>query len=164
MPARLLTVVAAASALALGACGGAGKSTTTAAHTTQTVPGRVRAPGAMASFTSPRNNSIVGSTFTARVKLTKFILDAKAYGKAAKPGYGHLHFVLDEGKFDAPRYSGPNGKLAQKLGVVGTYSPSVKPYITYRGIPPGKHKLEVYLANNDHTSTGVEAATEFTVR
>ncbi len=28
----------------------------------------------------------------------------------------------------------------------------------------GKHVLEVYLANNNHTDTGVEAETEFTVK
>jgi len=49
-----------------------------------------------------------------------------------------------------------------KLGVQGKYSPSVTPSITYKGIPAGKHKLEVYLANNDHTNTGVESSTSFT--
>ena len=72
--------------------------------------------------------------------------------------------MLDEGKFDAPKYSGANGKLAQKLGVVGSYSPAVVPRITYTRIPPGQHKLEVYLANNDHTNTGVEAETEFATK
>jgi plastocyanin len=48
--------------------------------------------------------------------------------------------------------------------VDGKYSPSVTPSITYRGLPPGKHKLEVYLANNDHSNTGVEAATQFTIK
>jgi hypothetical protein len=31
-------------------------------------------------------------------------------------------------------------------------------------LPPGEHTLEVYLANNNHTDTGVEAETEFTVK
>jgi hypothetical protein len=70
---------------------------------------------------------------------------------------------MDEGKDDQPQYSGANGQLAVKLGVQGRYSPSVTPTITYRGLPKGKHKLEVYLANNDHSNTGVEAATSFTL-
>ena len=53
---------------------------------------------------------------------------------------------------------------AVKLGVDGKYSPSVTPTITYTGLPKGKHKLEVYLANNDHSNTGVEGKTTFTVK
>ena len=79
-------------------------------------------------------------------------------------GEGHLHFSMDGGKFDHPKYSGANGQLAVKLGVDGKYSPSVTPTITYKGLPKGKHVLEVYLANNDHSNTGVEGRTEFTVQ
>ena len=61
-------------------------------------------------------------------------------------------------------YSGANGKLAVKLGVQGKYSPSVKPVITYKGLPTGGYKLEVYVANNDHTNTGAEASTTFKVK
>ena len=46
----------------------------------------------------------------------------------------------------------------------GKYSPSVTPKIVYKGLPKGKHTLEVYLANNDHSNTGVEASTSFTVK
>ncbi len=56
-----------------------------------------------------------------------------------KAGQGHLHFQMDKGKFDFPKYSGANGQLAVKLGVAGTYSPAVKPTITYRNLPKGKH-------------------------
>jgi hypothetical protein len=71
---------------------------------------------------------------------------------------------MDNGKYDQPQYSGANGQLAVKLGVAGKYSPSVTPTITYKGLPKGKHELEVYLANNDHTNAGPEAKTEFTVK
>ncbi|MFL5821374.1 MAG: hypothetical protein ACJ76S_11905 [Solirubrobacteraceae bacterium] len=100
----------------------------------------------------------------ANVKVTGFKLDAAAVGKAPKKGQGHLHFSMDGGKYDLPKYSGPNGKLAVKLGVQGKYSPSVTPTITYKGLPKGKHKLEVYVANNDHTNAGPEADTKFTVK
>lgn len=43
-------------------------------------------------------------------------------------------------------------------------SSAVTPKITYKGLPPGEHTLEVHLANNDHSATGVEASTTFTVK
>jgi len=120
-------------------------------------------PQAKVTFLAPKNASNSPSTVTARVKVTDIKLDAAAVGKPAKRGQGHLHFSMDSGKYDFPKYSGPNGKLAVKLGVQGKYSPSVTPTITYKGLPPGNHKLEVYVANNDHTNAGPEAETEFTV-
>lgn len=166
-PNPLLPIVLLAAALGLTACGGGGGEPSRArqpAQSTATSEGRVSAPGAKVEFRAPKEGSTVASTFTARVKLTNFTLDAKDVGKAARQGYGHLHFVLDKGKFDTPKYSGANGKLARKLGVVGSYSPAVAPRITYTRIPPGQHKLEVYLANNDHADTGVEAETEFAIK
>ena len=44
------------------------------------------------------------------------------------------------------------------------YSPSTAPNITYSNIPSGKHTLLVYLANNDHSDTGVANSTTFTVK
>ena len=82
---------------------------------------------------------------------------------ANSPNTGHLHFSLDGGKFDTPKYSGENGKLAAQLGVDGKYSPSLEPSIPYEGIPKGEHTLEVDLANNDHSETGTTASTTFTV-
>ena len=125
---------------------------------------KVGAPGAKVSFVAPKDGSTQGSTVAATVKLTKFELSPATVGKAAQAGQGHLHFAMDEGKFDYPQYSGANGQLAEKLGVAGKYSPSVAPTITYKGLPKGKHELEVYLANNDHTNAGPEAKTEFTVK
>jgi hypothetical protein len=40
----------------------------------------------------------------------------------------------------------------------------VTPSITYRHLPTGKHKLVVFLANNDHSPVGVSASLRFTVR
>ena len=103
-------------------------------------------------------------TVKVKVKVSGFKLAPQAVGKPPVQGEGHLHFAMDGGKFDQPKYSGANGTLAVKLGVNGKYSPSVTPAITYTGIPKGKHSLEVYLANNDHSNTGVEALTSFTVK
>ena len=91
-------------------------------------------------------------------------LDPKDVGKQKKPNTGHLHFQMDGGKFDYPRYSGANGKLAVTLGIAGKYSPAVLPTITYRHLPPGKHRLVVFLANNDHSPVGASASVRFTVR
>jgi hypothetical protein len=115
------------------------------------------------AFVTPEDGAKVGDEVTAEVKLDNFEIAADEVGMEASEGQGHLHFSLDEGKYDYPKYSGENGKLAEQLGVDGQYSPSTEPTITYTGIPKGEHTLEVYLAENDHTDTGVTAETSFTV-
>lgn len=115
-------------------------------------------------FVQPRNGATTGSTVTFAVKLTDFKLDPKDVGKRKKPNAGHLHFQMDGGKFDYPKYSGANGQLAVKLGIAGKYSPSVTPSITYAHLPAGKHRLVVFLANNDHSPVGISASIGFTVR
>jgi hypothetical protein len=98
------------------------------------------------------------------VKLGHFKLAPNMVGKAPVPGMGHLHFMLDGGKFDTPRYAGANGMLGKKLGVTGAYSPAVAPYIDYSHLPPGHYTLVCMLANNNHTPTGVEAKQTIVVR
>jgi hypothetical protein len=115
-------------------------------------------------FVTPKPNWTTGSTVKATVKLTNFRLDPADVGKRNKPHRGHLHFQMDGGKFDHPRYSGANGRLAVKLGIAGVYSPSVTPSITYKHLPKGKHHLVVFLANNDHSPVGAKASVTFTVR
>jgi hypothetical protein len=147
---------------ALPAVAGCGSSTgnTTSTRSRKTAG----APGAKVKFVTPKEASTQGATVVVRVTLAHFKLAPKQVGKAAKQGEGHLHFSLDQGKFDRPKYSGPNGKEAVKLGVQGKYSPSVKPTIVYTNLPTGTHELEVYLANNDHTNTGVNSFVSFVVK
>lgn len=152
--------LAALASLTVAACGSSNSSSTSSTSTSAAVT----APGASVSFVTLKNGSTTSSTVTAKVAIKKFKLAPNAVGKKAVQGEGHLHFSMDGGKYDQPKYSGANGKLAKKLGVAGQYSPSVTPTITYTGLPKGKHELEVYLANNDHTNTGVEAKTTFTVK
>jgi hypothetical protein len=163
-----LLVLSAAAVLALAGCGNEKRtestSGTTTASTGMSMNDAPKDPSSRVSFVAPKDGSTVGPRFTARVKLTDFVIDVKAVGKSPVPGRGHLHFRLDGGRFDIPEHSGENGKLAKQLGVEGKYSPAGTPEITYEKIPPGKHKLEVYLANNNHTLTGVEAEVEFTVK
>ena len=70
---------------------------------------------------------------------------------------------MDGGKLDYPKYSGPNGNLAKTLGIAGKYSPSIAPVIKYSHLPAGKHRLVVFLANNDHSAVGAKASIDFTV-
>jgi hypothetical protein len=157
----------AVTALAVAGCGGDGQQPTTTTATDKKeaeASSGLKQPDAKASFTSPQNGATTPGTVTATVDVTGIKLSPNAVGKPAKAGEGHLHFSMDEGKYDFPKYSGANGQLAVKLGVQGKYSPSVAPTITYKDLPPGEHRLEVYVANNDHTDTGAEAEVEFTVR
>src|SRR5438477_115049 len=94
--------------------------------------GLAAALAASALVVAPTPGAVTSSTVTARVKLVHFRLSAKDVGKKPKRGEGHLHFAMDNGKFDHPKYSGANGKLAVQLGVAGMYSPSVTPTITYK--------------------------------
>jgi hypothetical protein len=120
------------------------------------------APGV--SFVTPKTGATTPSTVTAKVKLVHFRLSAKDVGKKPKAGEGHLHFAMDNGKFDHPKYSGANGKLAVMLGIAGKYSPAVTPSITYANLPKGKHTLVVMLANNDHSPQGAKASISFRVK
>ena len=115
-------------------------------------------------FVTPKPGATTGPNVTFTVKLTNFKLDPRDVGKRNKPNTGHLHFQMDGGKFDYPKYSGANGQLAVKLGIAGKYSPSVTPSITYKHLPTGKHHLVVFLANNDHSPVGPKASVSFTVR
>ena len=113
-----LVSTAAIAALALAACGGSnsGESTAAAPSTSTAKPS--------VSFVSPADGASVGSTFTAKVDLSDFKIDAADVGKMPADGMGHLHFSLDGGKYDTPKYSGANGDLAVKLGTDGKYSPA----------------------------------------
>ena len=115
------------------------------------------------TFVSPADGETTGDTVTAEVELEGFQIDAASVGMANSSDTGHLHFSLDGGEYDTPKYSGANGKLAVQLGVDGQYSPSTEPTITYEGLPKGEHTLDVDLVNNDHSETGTTASTTFTV-
>lgn len=133
---------------------------TTPAETSTSAEGA----GPRVSFTSPTEGETISGPIRARIAINGFEIDAENVGKKVEEGKGHLHFSLDDGKFDKPKHSGANGQLAVKLGVDGRYSPAVAPEITYRNVPAGEHTLRVQLANNDHSDTGTETQTTFTVK
>jgi hypothetical protein len=158
----LLSAAAVAAAAAVAGCGSDNKSSSSSQASTQKAPAAT--PKGQVKFVTPADGAKTGSTVHFKVALKDFQLAPQAVGQAPRPGQGHLHFKMDEGKFDYPKYSGPNGLLAKKLGVTGHYSPSVTTGITYKRLPKGKHTLEVYLANNNHTNVGVESKLKFTVK
>jgi hypothetical protein len=162
---RVKALTLGACALALLAVAGCGsddgdKNASSTTSSQQAASG----PKPTVKFVTPKNDSTVDGTVRATVQLTNFKIAPQAVGKAPRPGEGHLHFKMDDGKYDFPKYSGPNGQIAKKLGVTGHYSPSLTPKIAYKNLPPGKHTLEVYLANNNHTDVGIETEVEFRVR
>jgi hypothetical protein len=115
-------------------------------------------------FTAPAMSAKTGSKVVFKVALQRFTICAACVGKAKQANTGHLHFQMDGGKYDYPKYSGANGKLAVQLGIAGKYSPAVLPTITYWHLPKGKHTLTVFVVNNDHSNTGVKASTTVWVK
>ncbi len=71
----------------------------------------------------------------------------KGCGRSLKSPIGSGHLV--GASFDFPRYSGPNGILAERIGVAGSYSPATRPEIYYHDLPAGFYHLVVTLARND---------------
>lgn len=65
--------------------------------------------------------------------------------------------------FDYPRYSGPNGVLAERIGSAGSYSPATRPEIFYHGLPPGFYRLILNLAHNSGATTAFHAVTNFQI-
>jgi hypothetical protein len=160
-----MAVGAAALALVAAGCGDDNTSSgsSTGAAGASTGAGTSAAGGPAVTIAQPADGSSVSQPVTLKADLTDFQLNGADVGKPPKTGEGHLHWALDGGKYDFPKYSGANGQLAVKLGVQGKYSPSVTPTITYKNLPAGKHTVEVYLANNDHSNVGPQAETSFTV-
>jgi hypothetical protein len=108
-----------------------------------------------------------GKKVTVTVRTARFRIDAKDVGGRPKAGRGHEHFQMDRGRFDFPKYSGANGRLAVKLGVQGKYSPSVTNRVVYTGLPKGKHRVTVFLVKNDHSNyrnAGARKTITFTVK
>ena len=159
---RTSTLAFAAAAALFAGCGE--KKDTTESSSATTTDEAPAAPKSEVAFVTPKNGSTVKGALLCKVKLKNFEIDPKAVGQSPQPGRGHLHFEMDGGKFDFPKYSGANGKMAVQLKVDGKYSPALTTDITYKNLPKGKHKVEVYLANNNHTNLGPEADAEIVVK
>ena len=118
---------------------------------------------ASVTIASPRQGSAVGPKVRVVVKVSGFRIDGSYQGEP-RSDVGHLHFSMDNGSFDFPRYSGKNGHDAAKWGTQGRFSPAFAPTITYDNLPPGRHTLRVALANSAHLETDVHASVSFRVK
>lgn len=138
---------------------------------------------------SPRNGARQTShAVVVKAIVHNFQLAPRQFGRDPQLGEGHLRFSLNRvpdcvdpkklldainspigngrlvgASFDYPRYSGPNGALAEQIGSVGSYSPGTRPEIYYRGLPPGFYRLIVNLAQNSGATTPYHAVTNFQI-
>ena len=121
---------------------------------------------------SPRNGARQTShAVVVKANIENFRLAPRQFGREPQLGEGHIRFSLNRvpdcvdpkklldainsplgngrlvgASFDYPRYSGPNGILAERIGSAGSYSPATRPEIFYHGLPPGFYRLILNLA------------------
>ena len=171
---------AAAAALVLMLVDGTGDGGTAA----RAIPGEPSV-----EIVSPRNGARQAAhAVVVKVKLHNFRLAPRRFGGEPQLGEGHLRFGLNRvpdcvdpvklqraenspiGKgrligasYDFPRYAGPNGVLAERIGSVGSYSPGTRPEIYYHELPAGFYRLVITLARNDGSPTPFHAVTNFQI-
>lgn len=138
---------------------------------------------------SPRNGARQESrAVVVKVKVHDFRLAPRNFGGEPQLGEGHLRFSLNRvpdcvdpvkleraeespvgrgrlvgASFDFPRYSGPNGELAERIGASGSYSPATRPEIYYHELPAGFYRLVIALAQNNGSPTPYHAVTNFQI-
>jgi len=138
---------------------------------------------------SPRNGARQAShAVVVKVDVDNFRLAPRHFGGEPQLGEGHLRFGLNRvpdcvdpvklrraiespfGKgrlvgasFDFPRYAGPNGVLAERIGSAGSYSPATRPEIYYHDLRSGFYRLVIVLAENDGSPTPFHAVTNFQI-
>lgn len=148
------------------------------------VPGRPSV-----EIVSPRNGARQTShAVVVKALVHNFRLAPRQFDSEPQLGQGHLRFSLNRvpdcvdpkklldainspigngrlvgASFDYPRYSGPNGVLAERIGSAGSYSPGTRPEIFYRGLPPGFYRLIINLAQNSGATTPAHAVTNFQI-
>ncbi|HEX6228283.1 MAG TPA: hypothetical protein VFZ41_02350 [Solirubrobacterales bacterium] len=141
------------------------------------------------SFISPRNGARQSShAVVAKVKVDNFRIAPRRFGGEPQLGEGHLRFSLNRvpdcvdpqklrraeespigrgrlvgASFDFPRYAGPNGLLAERIGSTGSYSPATRPEIYYENLRFGLYRLVVTLAQNNGATTPHHAVTNFQI-
>jgi hypothetical protein len=138
---------------------------------------------------SPRNGARqVAHAVVVNVDLHNFRLAPGSFGGEPLLGEGNLRFSLNRvpdcvepakleraensavGKgrligasYDYPRYAGPNGVLAERIGSQGSYSPATRPEIYYHELPAGFYRLVITLARNDGSPTPFHSVTNFQI-
>jgi hypothetical protein len=176
-----LAALAAAAVLAipLAGCGGSGGENQRAA-----LPGEPSV-----EIVSPRNGARqTDRSVVVKVRVGNFELAPRQFGREPQLDQGHLRFALNRvpdcvdpaklaraessplgrgrligASYDFPRYAGPNGVLAERIGSSGSYSPATRPEIYYHELPAGFYRLVVTLARNSGTPTPYHAVTNFQI-
>jgi hypothetical protein len=138
---------------------------------------------------SPRNGARQANrAVVVKAKVHNFSLAPLHFGGEPQLGEGHIRFALNRvpdcvdpaklkraeespigrgrlvgASFDFPRYSGPNGVLAERIGASGSYSPATRPEIYYHELRSGFYRLVVTLAQNNGATTPYHAVTNFQI-
>lgn len=141
------------------------------------------------TIVSPRNGARQSErSVVVKVRLENFRLAPLRFGGEPQLGEGHIRFGLNRvpdcvepaklkraeespvgrgrlvgASFDFPRYAGPNGVLAERIGSSGSYSPATRPEIYYHDLPAGFYRLVVTLARNNGATTPYHAVTNFQI-
>ncbi|MBW8060308.1 MAG: hypothetical protein FVQ78_08285 [Solirubrobacterales bacterium] len=178
----LAAAVAAAAALALVLVPANGGGTSPSRQ--HAVPGQPSV-----DVVSPRNGARqAGRAVVVKVEVENFRLAPLHFGGEPELGEGHIRFALNRvpdcvdpvklqraldsplgrgrlvgASFDFPRYAGPNGVLAERIGSSGSYSPATRPEIYYHGLPAGLYRLVINLAQNNGAATPHHTATNFQI-
>jgi hypothetical protein len=182
--ATLAALVLTAAAVALAIVFGGSKDAGTASAAVEAVPGEPTV-----SIVSPRNGEVQSNhAVVVKVDLKNFQLAPRQFGGEPELGEGSIRFSLKrvpncvnpqklqkainsplgnerlKGKsMDYPRFSGPNGILAEEIGTVGSYSPATRPEIFYHRLQAGFYRLIVTLAQNNGATTPYHAVTNFQI-
>jgi hypothetical protein len=181
--ATITALATAAAALVLALIFGAGESKQAEAKT-EAVPGTPSV-----EIVSPRNGARQTShAAVVKLAIENFSLAPRQFGKEPQLGQGHVRYSLNRvpdcvdpvkllhainspigsgrlvgSSFDFPRYSGPNGVIAEQIGTAGSYSPGTRAEIYYHDLPPGFYRLIAALAHNNGATTRFHAVTNFQI-
>jgi hypothetical protein len=178
--ALVLTGAAVAAAIVFGGS----KGTERAKAAVEATPGEP-----LVSIVSPRNGEVqTNHSVVVKVDLQNFQLAPRHFGKEPELGEGSIRFSLRRvpncvdpkklakainsplgtgrlkgASMDFPRFSGPNGILAEEIGTAGDYSPATRPEIFYHRLASGFYRLTVTLAQNNGATTPYHAVTNFQI-
>jgi hypothetical protein len=181
--ATLAALVLTGAAVALAIVFGGGEDTGNA-KAAEAAPGEP-----VVSIVSPRNGEVQANhAVVVKVDLENFELAPQNFDTEPQLGQGTIRFSLNRvpncvdpeklqkaitsplgnerlkgASMDFPRYAGPNGILAERMGTEGSFSPATRPEIFYHELPPGFYRLTVTLAQNNLAVTPYHDVTNFQI-
>jgi hypothetical protein len=181
--ATLAALVLAGAAVALAIVFGGGEETGNA-KAAEAAPSEP-----VVSIVSPRNGEVQANhAVVVKVDLENFELAPRNFDTEPQLGQGTIRFSLNRvpncvdpeklqraitsplgnerlkgASMDFPKYAGPNGILAERMGTDGSFSPATRPEIFYHELPPGFYRLTVTLAQNNLAVTPYHDVTNFQI-